>query len=567
MKEYQSIIENINESKEITTKALNDLGYNSYDITQFIKANILIRTKRGVYRFFNPIENVEQAKIYIQQGITQIIKRNPKEAQKLFTQALNIDNSLDYARFGIFASLVFAQEFDQASISLKELFQNRQNNSLLTNIYYYLVLLSKVTKVDSNFINEVHKELINNPSSYSRNFSKMFTSINDNDYETALKYINYTINIDKKSHKYHLTNQVYRYLIIAVLKSLSDNKEIIHNEEQSVIVPEISSETIIERNLFLEAIANNDFKTALKLISSTSNIDYLPIVKNLLEKLSQIQSLLTTKEPIKVTATEPVHTVTEIVVTSPEEEKSNNQELEPSKNIEPPTSENAYQEYKINLANGEFAIAKRKLEQYEYLNNKEGNHRNIDYHYQRIVDLEQEFITDQESYFTKQELLKEILSIYTDDVNQALNLIYQYQKLPGFKNPYIYLIEAEIYYKQDEVSKSITILKQLSSCNEPKYYMLLAKINFANKNYHEALDNCLAYNERRPNRSPFIYKLMGECYYRLYKPSKALKAYQKAQFIASQYDKTLNLSSQIAAATRSADYQRELRMSKNIKNN
>lgn len=490
MKEYQSIIENINDSKEITTKALNDLGYNSYDITQFIKANILIRTKRGVYRFFNPIENVEQAKIYIQQGITQIIKRNPKEAQKLFTQALNIDNSLDYARFGIFASLVFAQEFEQASISLKELFQNRQNNSLLTNIYYYLVLLSKVTKVDSNLINEVHKELINNPSSYSRNFSKMFTSINDNDYETALK-----------------------------------------------------------------------------LISSTSNIDYLPIVKSLLEKLSQIQSLLTTKEPIKVTATEPVYTVTEIAVTQPEEEKSNNQELETSKNIEPSTSENAYQEYKNNLANGEFAIAKRKLEQYEYLNNKEGNHRNIDYHYQRIVDLEQEFITDQESYFTKQELLKEILSIYTDDVNQALNLIYQYQKLPGFKNPYIYLIEAEIYYKQDEVSKSITILKQLSSCNEPKYYMLLAKINFANKNYHEALDNCLAYNERRPNRSPFIYKLMGECYYRLYKPSKALKAYQKAQFIASQYDKTLNLSSQIAAATRSADYQRELRMSKNIKNN
>ena len=95
--------------------------------------------------------------------------------------------------------------------------------------------------------------------------------------------------------------------------------------------------------------------------------------------------------------------------------------------------------------------------------------------------------------------------------------------------------------------------------------MLSSKLAFKNYKFQEALLFCQSYNERRPNQSPSNYQLMGDCYTKLGKPGKAIKAYRKAEEVAAQYGgKSLDLSSKISRQEMFSEYKKEERTTRSL---
>jgi len=157
MKDYKKLQERINGEKQITIGDITDLGYSRYDINLFIEAGILSRAKRGLYNYLKDIELAEKPPVveatndkpiiaedafsYVREGMSKVIKRENSEAIVSFNKSLEIDPNNSYARIGIIGAYVFLEEFDKAHDAIKNLYRTRENNSLIQNMYCYLLLL------------------------------------------------------------------------------------------------------------------------------------------------------------------------------------------------------------------------------------------------------------------------------------------------------------------------------------------------------------------------------------------------------------------------------------------
>ena len=126
-------------------------------------------------------------------------------------------------------------------------------------------------------------------------------------------------------------------------------------------------------------------------------------------------------------------------------------------------------------------------------------------------------------------------------------------------------VEAEIYYALGDYGKVSVILNGIKNSEEPTYFILSSKIAFKNRHYQDALAYCQAYNERRPNTSPANYQLLGDCYTKLGKSGKAIKAYRKAEEIAvSQGSNRYYLSDKINKQEKIAEFKKEERDARNL---
>jgi tetratricopeptide (TPR) repeat protein len=109
------------------------------------------------------------------------------------------------------------------------------------------------------------------------------------------------------------------------------------------------------------------------------------------------------------------------------------------------------------------------------------------------------------------------------------------------------------------------LLNSIKSSEESTFFTLSSKVTFNNYRFEEALKHCQAYNERRPNQSPANYQLMGDCYTKLGKSGKAIKAYRKAEEVAAQYGgKPLDLSAKIGRLEMFSEYKKEERSARNL---
>ena len=117
----------------------------------------------------------------------------------------------------------------------------------------------------------------------------------------------------------------------------------------------------------------------------------------------------------------------------------------------------------------------------------------------------------------------------------------------------------------NEIGKASVILNGIRNSEEQSYFILSSKIAFKNYKFQDALAFCQAYNERRPNQSPANYQLMGDCYTKLGKSGKAIKAYRKAEEVAAQYGgKPLDLSAKIGRQEMFSEYKKEERSARNL---
>lgn len=632
MKDYKKLEERINKDKEITIASITELGYSRYDINQFIEAGILRRSKRGLYLYLPEIKQTEslveppiseneeitpveetvevvenqEPFFYVNEGIKKVIKREHIEAINLFNKALELDSTNSHARVGLTGAYVFLNDYENAYTTLINFYNNRQDNALLYNIYYYLLLLKEHIEIDERLLDDIRQEIEENKTSIKKlnpNFKRLHTAINNQDYLEALKFANFSISIDKKDKKYHITNHIYKALIMSILKlkgidpytniikAKEEREEIpisqpepveVVEEQEVVVIPSTKVEDTIKTNLLLEAINSNNYDLALTLLEQEQIDNPLEVIKTLLTKLSTIKSLVTSSEPIKVISTEPVRVVEEqslleeipkveakkeqIIVSEPVVTTNASEVIEEVKPTPQELANLAYKAYKDAYHSEQFDEALRNLRRYEFLNNSNGNQRNVNYHRIRIEKSRQDFEQNPERYIKKKALARVIFDLKREKKYEAaLAAIEEFKSLGGVKNELVILVEAEIYFALNELGKTSVILNGIRTSEEPTFFILSSKLAFRNYKFQDALLYCQAFNERRPNQSPANYGLMGDCYTKLGKSGKAIKAYRKAEEIAASYGNTqLDFSSKINKQEMIAEFKKEERDARSL---
>jgi len=620
MKDYKKLQERINGEKQITIGDITDLGYSRYDINLFIEAGILSRAKRGLYNYLKDIELAEKPPVveatndkpiiaedafsYVREGMSKVIKRENSEAIVSFNKSLEIDPNNSYARIGIIGAYVFLEEFDKAHDAIKNLYRTRENNSLIQNMYCYLLLLKEHISIDEELLKEIKEEIETKKETLKKskaNYRRLYAAIETQDYLEALKYINFSISLDRRDKKYHITNHIYKSLIWSILKlknidpfanqnkeqSLEDNvvdTTVEEKEETIIIVPEQETDTI-KINLLLEAINNSDYEQALSLLEQEQIDNPVEVIKNLLTKLSAIKSLINSTEPVKVVDVEPVRVVEEkTLLESPtpvlEEAVVEEPKEKPTIPVEKPTTtvetqsktdlaQVAYKAFKDAYHSEQFDEAVKNLRRYEYLNNANGTVRNINYHYIRIERSKKDFEQNPERYIQKKALSDVIFKLKKEKrYDAALAAIEEYKSLGGIKSELVILVEAEIYFALGDIAKTSVVLNGIRTSEEPTFFILSSKVAFRNNRFQDALEYCKAFNERRPNLSPSNYQLLGDCYTKLGKPGKAVKAYRKAEEISASYGKKpYDLSEKINRQEYYSEVQKEQRSAKYLGKN
>ena len=631
MKDYKKLEERINNEKEITIASITELGYSRYDINQFIEAGILRRSKRGLYLYLPeikqtesliepPVSETEEATpveetlevvesqepfFYVNEGIKKVIKREHIEAIKLFNKALELDSTNSHARVGLTGAYVFLNDYESAYTTLINFYNNRQDNTLIYNIYYYLLLLKEHIEIDERLLDDIRQEIEENKTSIKKlnpNFKRLHIAINNQDYLEALKFANFSISIDKKDKKYHITNHIYKALIMSILKlkgidpytniikakeekvesPVTQPETVAVEEQEVVVIPSTKVEDAIKTNLLLEAINSNNYDLALTLLEQEQVDNPLAVIRTLLTKLSTIKSLVTSSEPIKVISTEPVRVVEEqslleevtevvdkkeqIMVSEPVVTTTANEVVEEEKTTPQELANLAYKAYKDAYHSEQFDEALRNLRRYEFLNNSNGKQRNVNYHRIRIEKSKQDFEQNPERYIKKKALARVIFDLKREKKYEAaLAAIEEFKSLGGIKNELVILVEAEIYFALNELGKASVVLNGIRTSEEPTFFILSSKIAFRNYKFQDALSYCQAFNERRPNQSPANYGLMGDCYTKLGKSGKAIKAYRKAEEIAASYGNTqLDLSSKINRQEMIAEFKKEERDARSL---
>ncbi len=632
MKDYKKLEERINGQKEITIGDITDLGYSRYDINLFIEAGILSRAKRGLYNYLPELTKVEETQPeipkeipvvesqqvdpeqlfqYVNQGIYNLIKRQNESAIELFEKALELKPNHDRALIGLVGAYVFLNDYTKAYEYLVKFYNSRTDNSLLYNVYYYLFILKQHISIDEQLLQSIKEEIENNKDTVKKlnpNFKRLHKALEEDNYLDALKFANFSISIDKKDRKYHLTNHIYKALIMSTLrlkgidpyaniiaqkeaKNIDTSSNLLVTEEapvveetkveEVVIVPETKVEDTIKTNLLLEAISNNDYELALSLLEQEQIDNPYEVIKTLLSKLAMIKSLITTNTPIKVVEVEPVHVVEEkhleesldtssTIVEEPTITVDTNIVEQPVIEEKIPTKEElidiAYKAYKDAYHSEQFDEASKNLRRYEYLNNSNGTRRNINYHYVRIEQSKKDFEKNPETYVKKKALSRVIFDLKRERrYDAALAAISEFKSLGGIKNELVVLVEAEIYYALGDYGKTSVILNGIRTSEEPSFFILSSKLAFRNYRFQDALSFCQAYNERRPNQSPSNYQLMGDCYTKLGKNGKAIKAYRKAEEVAAQYGgKPLDLSSKISRQEMFSEFKKEERAERSL---
>ena len=631
MKDYKKLEERINNEKEITIASITELGYSRYDINQFIEAGILRRSKRGLYLYLPeikqtesliepPVSETEEATpveetlevvesqepfFYVNEGIKKVIKREHMEAIKVFNKALELDSTNSHARVGLTGAYVFLNDYESAYTTLINFYNNRQDNTLIYNIYYYLLLLKEHIEIDERLLDDIRQEIEENKTSIKKlnpNFKRLHIAINNQDYLEALKFANFSISIDKKDKKYHITNHIYKALIMSILKlkgidpytniikakeekvesPVTQPETVAVEEQEVVVIPSTKVEDAIKTNLLLEAINSNNYDLALTLLEQEQVDNPLAVIRTLLTKLSTIKSLVTSSEPIKVISTEPVRVVEEqslleevtevvdkkeqIMVSEPVVTTTANEVVEEEKTTPQELANLAYKAYKDAYHSEQFDEALRNLRRYEFLNNSNGKQRNVNYHRIRIEKSKQDFEQNPERYIKKKALARVIFDLKREKKYEAaLAAIEEFKSLGGIKNELVILVEAEIYFALNELGKASVVLNGIRTSEEPTFFILSSKIAFRNYKFQDALSYCQAFNERRPNQSPANYGLMGDCYTKLGKSGKAIKAYRKAEEIAASYGNTqLDLSSKINRQEMIAEFKKEERDARSL---
>lgn len=619
MKDFSNLKEHLGEKGELKTKEIKELGYTQYDIKQFLEESLLEKKDRGLYvlkapaKVANP-ENVEEVTNSNQEinigdlkrkGTYELSKRFYSSAKKIFEEVLTISPNDYYAYHCLSLIAVEEKDFATAFEYLKKSYQSEENKNI-ENFVLLFYALSELTAIPVSFIKEVESHLT---EAYHKNnyFVKLISPLKKGDTEKCQKRLSYFLRNDFVQRKFRLNNFFLDILLSAIKEKKlvqapvpEENQvleETLGSEESSspttaipksiVIVPEVTETQLVINSLLLDAINSGDFSKARDMLSKGTITNQNEIIEVLLTKLINIQSVLF-NQPCKVVGVEPVRIISsssiDAEIKNAESSPIVREEIVPSREpvsepeydllisskeeqITPESLEEKIEElyllFKSSSENYEFDEARKHLVRYELAYKKSGKYRNIKYHYDRLEINKEEYNCNPEQYKKKLETIDKIKKLIAlKQYDDAIALLNEIRTL----NPKDYqpiTLMANIYNRTSRYREAYNILlPYFGICEEPTFFYQMAQASFNIGNYEEALSCCKQYNERRPSQNASIYLIMADCYNRMKKYSKELKALRKAEEINSQRGYKTDLRSRIEKAESSANRKHEYTLAK-----
>lgn len=143
---YDLVIEN---GDILTTKSLKEIEFNSHDLNKLLEASILIRVKRGTYKF-NDINGL------FYHGKSLLSKDGFNSATKCFERCYEIDKSHLGVCFQLFLRAIQTEDYKKTITLMDEL--NKTRNPYYRRDYnFYLCALNFLTTLPDNYKKRVKK--------------------------------------------------------------------------------------------------------------------------------------------------------------------------------------------------------------------------------------------------------------------------------------------------------------------------------------------------------------------------------------------------------------------------
>ena len=219
---YNDVINNI----ELTTKKLNEYGFNSTDITKLIKEETIERVKRGTYE----LKDTDKLFNY---GRNLIIKKDHENVIKCFKKCLELDPTNLGACFQLFIKSIENKDYDKVFEYYEEL-RKTKNIYYQQDTKYHLYLLSLITEIPEKYKEEIKKinfddiKVLEEDLRYDdvKEQNRIRKAVIDRRPSYALHILNESV---KNRQKYKVQDIINKTLLIQAIEIEKINKETIIN--------------------------------------------------------------------------------------------------------------------------------------------------------------------------------------------------------------------------------------------------------------------------------------------------------------------------------------------------
>lgn len=601
MKDFSNLEKYILENGTVKTAQALSLGYTQYDLKGFLAGNMLERVERGVYRIplkeeVKTLSYVDRKKIEYE-GIGNIFKGDFSAAISKFDYLISVCS--DFAYYDLIDSYArfLDEDYEGAYEYLISTSRKNGSKSYSLALYAIVLVLKRYRDIDESVIKEL-KGNIEPDALISTFYNKVCRPLEKENYALAQKNMYYFLVGDKKKKQFRIGNQYVYNALVDLMEKLGIERYNSKKEETTaVVVPDVSEKQVLLNSILLNAIEDKDYDKVIELVSKYELSDSREVIVALIEKIKEISSMgvktgvskvvaaedamvieqkgivtenILGEDSIKAAEEQPVAERVEVpeVVEVPEQKPVSAAVVEVPQPVQthvetvveksaPVTADDTYQLYLDDLQNCDFDMARRHLIQYDTIMKRESKYRNIKYHFSRIERAKKEYEEDPEKYLIKRERMGTALTLFKEkNYDEALRVLDEIPKCLE-----ALLLRATIYIQLKDYSMAIGIASGIKNSEEPDYYRIMANIEFYRRNYEESLGYAIKYNECRPQSSAYIYSLMANCYEKLRKPAKAIKALRVVDQINKKYGIDRDISSRISFNEKLADRNRSKRLS------
>ena len=250
---YNSVLE----SDTITTKKLNEMGFNSKDIIKLMSDSKLKEVNRGIYKVID-IKGLHKMAKQIFFG------KNTLNARKLYEYIYEMDKTDKIVITQLFNYAILEERYDDAFIYLDNLFLiGNDDKKEINNLYLFLLsFIIKLPEKYQTYISNLKLEdLIFNHDS---NYKKFIEDIYKKDFITAKKELYFNFNF-RFSGTYNINVLLNKIITNSKKEYESKNKE---------------------KTIFLELIIAKDYEKLVELLDLKNKNNQLNLYEKYLLKLT-----------------------------------------------------------------------------------------------------------------------------------------------------------------------------------------------------------------------------------------------------------------------------------------
>lgn len=592
-KDLQSLMESKGEVK--TADALS-IGYSNYDLKVFLEQNMIERVSRGVYGLVRkneveekvevkPVEaasakEVEETKKNANvrelsyKAIGYIFKEQYNEAIENYRALMAIDPENGYWDFCLAHVYFLMKDYSASYEYLKNCSKKIPNHNVALSASLILSLMKEVIDVDQEVIDAFASNIDKTRITQIYKL-KVVNQINKGNYARAKKNFYYYIKNDRLARKYYVGNQFLYSTLVAIVNELGLEPAVAEEQkESSIVVPEVEEKQVLANTILLNAIEDGDYDKACQLARDYEITGSKDIIITLINKLKEATlkgaSTFNGRERVVATENVTVYDKSSVIedtvsngldtVTVQEEQVVVKPVIEEKPVVvesKKETAEDKYNAYKEAMERFDFDGARSSLLQYDRMMKGDLKYRNVSYHFSRISRAKEEYEENPDKYIMRRERINTAMSLfYANKLDEALRVLDEIDASLD-----TLLLRAKIFVRLGNYDLARDILGKLDGCEEPDYYRNMAQLKYVDGAYSECLEYCFKYNECRPHRAVAIYLLMADCYEKMRKPSKAIKALRIANEINASNGVNKNFNSRIGLNEKRSEKNRVKRLS------